>query len=140
MQTPVDDSGIFTEVSRSAQASPSPRWSPSQGILRKGQAPGWVTPWIAPGLPHAQVGLRLSHSWQNLSQTAPRRLHYQASGQNVAGLVPSGTWWWQHHKRGWCDLIRLQAHLMYNNGARKHRMVRGMQTSLNTRPKPRASA
>ena len=29
MQTPVDDFGIFTEVSRSAQASPSPRWSPS---------------------------------------------------------------------------------------------------------------
>ena len=29
MQTPVDDSGIFIEVSRSAQASPSPRWSPS---------------------------------------------------------------------------------------------------------------
>ena len=29
MQTPVDDSGTFTEVSRSAQASPSPRWSPS---------------------------------------------------------------------------------------------------------------
>ena len=26
---------------------PSPRWSPSQGIPRKGQAPGWVTPWIA---------------------------------------------------------------------------------------------
>ena len=24
MQTPIDDSGIFTEVSRSAQASPSP--------------------------------------------------------------------------------------------------------------------
>ena len=37
---------------------PSPRWSPSQGIPRKGQAPGQVTPWIAPGLPHAQVGLR----------------------------------------------------------------------------------
>ena len=58
MQTPVDDSGIFTEVSRSTQASPSPCWSPSQGIPRKGQAPSWVTPWIAPSLPHAQVGLR----------------------------------------------------------------------------------
>ena len=30
MQTPVDDSDIFTEVSRSAQAPPSPRWSPLQ--------------------------------------------------------------------------------------------------------------
>ena len=37
---------------------PSPRWSPSQGISRKGQAPGRVTPWIASGLPHTQVGLR----------------------------------------------------------------------------------
>ena len=53
MQTPIDDSGIFTEVSRNVQASPSHRWSPSQG-----QALGWVTPWIASGLPHAQVGLR----------------------------------------------------------------------------------
>ena len=44
MQTTVDDSGIFTEVSRSAQASSSPRWSPSQGIPRKGQAPGRITP------------------------------------------------------------------------------------------------
>ena len=44
MQTLVDDSDIFIEVSRSAQASPSPRWSPSQGIPRKGQAPGRVTP------------------------------------------------------------------------------------------------
>ena len=35
----------------------SPRWSPSQGIPRKGQAPGQVTPWIALGLHHAQVGL-----------------------------------------------------------------------------------
>ena len=29
MQTPIDDSSIFTEVSRSVQASPNPRWSPS---------------------------------------------------------------------------------------------------------------
>ena len=37
---------------------PSPRWSPSQGIPRKGPAPSRVTLWIASGLPHAQVGLR----------------------------------------------------------------------------------
>ena len=37
---------------------PSPRWSPSQGIPHKGQALGRVTPWIALGLPHAQLGLR----------------------------------------------------------------------------------
>ena len=119
---------------------PSPRWSPSQGIPRKGQAPSWVTPWIAPGFPHTQAGLRLSHSWQSLSRTAPRHLHYQASNRNTTGLVPSDTRCRPHHKRGWFDLARLQAPPMYNNGARKHRVVRGMQTSLNTRPKPRASA
>ena len=98
MQTPVDDFGIFTEVSRSTQAFPSRRWSPSQGIPRKGQAPGRVTPWIASGLPHAQVGLDMP-SGKPLSD-APRRLHYQASGQNAAGLVPSGTRWRPHHKCG----------------------------------------
>ena len=119
---------------------PSPCWNPSQGIPRKGQAPSWVTPWIAPGFLHTQAGLRLSHSWQSLSQTAPLRLHYQASGQNSVGLVPFGTRWRPHHKRGWCGLTRLQAPPMYNNGARKYRVVRDMQTSLNTRLKPRASA
>ena len=119
---------------------PSPRWSPSQGIPRKGQTPGRVTPWIVLGLPHEQVGLRLSHSWQSLSRTAPRRLHYQASGRNDAVLVPSGTRWRPHHKHGWCDLARLRAPSMYNNGAHQHRVIRGMQTSLNTRPKPRARA
>ena len=139
MQTPVDDSGIFTEVLRSAQAFPSPRWSPSQGIPSKGQAPGRVTPWIAPGLPHAQVGLRCAFR-QASPGPLPAVFTIKASDQNVAGLVPSSTWWWPHHKRGCCDLARLQAPPMYNNGARKHRVVRGMQTSLNTRPKPRASA
>jgi hypothetical protein len=42
---------------------PSPRWSQSQGIPRKGQAPGRVTPWIATVLPHVQGGLR-SAFWQ----------------------------------------------------------------------------
>ena len=118
----------------------SPCWRPSQGIPRKGQALSRVTPWIAPGLPHAQAGLRLSHLWQSLSRTAPRRLHYQAFGRNAAVLVPYGTRWRPHHKRGWCGLARLQAPPMYNNGSRKHRVIRGMQTSLNIRPKPRASA
>ena len=48
---------------------PSPRWSPSQGIPHKGQAPSRVTPWIAPGLAHAQVGLRCA-----LQQASPRPL------------------------------------------------------------------
>ena len=143
MQTPIDDFNIFTEVLRSTQASPSPCWSPSQGIPRKGQAPDRVTLWIAPGLPHAQVGLQCA-----FRQASPRpfpaiitiKLLAKASGRTTAGLVPFGTRWQPHHKRGWCDLERLQAPPMYNNGARKHRVVRGMQTSLNTRPKPRASA
>ena len=69
MQTPVEDSGIFTEVSRSAQAFPSPRWSPSQGIPHKGQAPSRLTPWIALGLPQMQVGL-----WCAFRQASPRPL------------------------------------------------------------------
>ena len=88
MQTPVDDSGIFTEVSRSAQASPGPRWSPSQGIPRKGQALGRVTPWIALGLPHVQVGL-----WCAFSQASPRPLPVvftiKLSGESPWALFPS---------------------------------------------------
>jgi hypothetical protein len=57
MQISVDDFGIFTKV-EARKLPPSPRWSPSQGIPRKGQALGWVTQWIAPGLLHAQVGLQ----------------------------------------------------------------------------------
>ena len=49
--------------------SPSPRWSPSQGIPCKGQPLGRVTPWIAPGLLHVQVGL-----WCAFRQASPRPL------------------------------------------------------------------
>ena len=129
---------VFLSRHREARKlPPSPRWSPSQGIPRKGQALGWVTPWIASGLPQAQVGLR--RAFRQASLDAPRHLHYQGFGRNAAGLVPSGTRWRPHHNRSWCDLTRLQAPSMYNNGARKHRVVRDMQTSLNTRPKPRSS-
>ena len=134
MQTPVDDSGIFTEVSKSAQAFPSPRLSPSQGpSSRSGNSVD--SPGSSPRASGSLVCLPVSLSW-----TAPRRLHYQASGQTVVGLVPFGTRWWPHHKRDWYGLARLQALLMYNNGPHKHRVVRGVQTSLNTKPKPRASA
>ena len=68
MQTPVDDSGIFTEVS-ARELPPSPRWSLSQGIPRKGQAPSLVTPWIALGHTHAQVGLQCA-----MRQASPRSL------------------------------------------------------------------
>ena len=39
------------------------------GAPRKGQALGRVTPWIAPGLPYAQVGL-----WYAFRQASPRPL------------------------------------------------------------------
>ena len=50
---------VFLPRYREAHKLPlSPRWSPSQVIHHKGQAPSRVTTWIALGLPHAQVGLR----------------------------------------------------------------------------------
>jgi hypothetical protein len=138
MQTPVDDFCIFTEVSKSAQASPSPHWSPSQGIPRMGQALSRVTPWIASGLPHVQVGLQCA-----FRQASPRPLpavftikllaetpraffpsvHDDGHTTNMVGLVS------QDYKPR-----RVQA------SARKHLGFRGMKTSLATRPKPRASA
>ena len=133
MTTPV----FLSRYREACKLPPSPRWSPSQGIPHKGQAFGRVTPWIAPDLLHAQVGLRCAFQ-QASSRTAPRRLHYQAFGRTAAGLVPFGTRWQPHHKRGWCDLVRLQAPPMYNSCAHKHGVVRGMQTSLNTRHTPRA--
>ena len=85
---------------------PSPRWNPSQGIPLKGQAPGRVTPWIASAFPMRKWVSDVP-SGKPLPD-APRRLHFQAFGRNAAGLVPFGTRWRPHHKRGWCDLARLQ--------------------------------
>jgi hypothetical protein len=69
MQTSVDYSGIFTEVSRSSKLPPSPHWIPSQGSPRKAEALSRVTPWITSGLPHTQVGLRCA-----FRQASPRSL------------------------------------------------------------------
>ena len=67
MQTPPSMTLVFLPRYREAhKLPPSPRWSPSQGIPCKGQAFGQVTPWIASGLPHAQVGL-----WCAFWQTSP---------------------------------------------------------------------
>ena len=52
IQTPVDALVFLPRYREARKLPPSPRWSPSQGIPRKGQAPGRVTPWIASGLPH----------------------------------------------------------------------------------------
>jgi hypothetical protein len=113
---------------------PSPRWSPSQGPS------SWSgNSMDSPG-PSPRASGSLVCLLANLSWTAPHRLHYQASGRTATGLVPFSTRWQPHHKLGWCGLTRLQAPPMYKHGARKHLWMRGMQTSLATRPKPRASA
>ena len=118
---------------------PSPRWSPSQGIPHKSQAPGRVTPWIAPGLLHAQVGLRCAFRQASpgplpavftikLPAEPPRALFPSLHGgghtTNAVGVVS------QDYEPLRCTTI----------GARKHREIRGILTSLNTRHKPRASA
>ena len=60
---------FLTRYQEARKLSPSHCWSPSQGIPRKGQAPGRITPWIALGLPQAQVGLRCA-----FRQASPRPL------------------------------------------------------------------
>jgi hypothetical protein len=119
--------------------SSSPHWSLSQGIPRKGQAPGQVTPWIAPGLPHAQVGLWCAF-WQASLGPLPSVFTIKLLGEPLRALFPSvhgGS-----HTTNAVGMISqdYKAPLMYNNGACKHRVIRGVQTSLNTRPKSRASA
>jgi hypothetical protein len=74
MQTPVDDSSIFTEVSRSARASPSPHWSPLQGPN------SWSGNFVdSPGSFPCASGSPVSLP-TSLFRTAPSYLHYQAFG------------------------------------------------------------
>ena len=115
---------------------PSPHWSPSQGIPRKGQAPDQVTPWIAMDLPHAQVGLQRAFQQgspgcsplSSLSNFRPKchgpcSLRYTVTATSQTRLIS------QDYKPLRCTTM-----------VSKHRVVRGLQTSLNTRSKPRASA
>ena len=53
VQTPSTTPVFLPRYREARKLPPSPRWSPLQGIPRKGQALGRVTPWIASGLPHA---------------------------------------------------------------------------------------
>jgi hypothetical protein len=120
--------------------SPNPRWSPSQGIPRKGQAPGRVTPWIAPGLPHAQVGLRFPSSKpfpdcspsSSLSSFRPNRRGPCSLRYTVVAT--------SHTRLVWSHKTTSPSPAEYKHGVRKYLWLRGMQTSLNTRPKPRAIA
>jgi hypothetical protein len=108
------------------------------GAPRKGQASGWVTPWITPGLPYKQVGLRCAFWQASPDRSPPSSLSsFRPKCHRPCSLQYAR---WPHHKHGWCGLTRLTSPAKYNNGVRKHRVVRSVQTELNTRPKPRASA
>jgi hypothetical protein len=116
---------------------PSPRWSPTQGSPRKGQALGWVTSWIALGLPHAQVGLRRAFRQDSPGCSPPSsqssfrpKGHGPCSHRYTVAATPQTQFIWS---------CKTTSPAEYNNGACKHEEVRGMQISLNTRPKPRVS-
>ena len=80
---------VFLSRYREARKlSPSPRWSPSQGIPRKVQAPGRVTSWIAPGLPHVQVGLRCAFQQASLGPL-PAVFIIKLSAEPPRALFPS---------------------------------------------------
>ena len=127
MQTLIDDSAIFTEVSRSVQASPYFSLEPLARNPSQGTSSRSSNSMDSSGPSPRASGSPVKPLAAKHLPDAPRRLHYQTSDQNTAGLIPFGIRWRPHHKRGWCHLARLQAPSMYNNGARKHRVIRGMQ-------------
>ena len=67
---------------------PSTRWSPSQGIPQKDQAPDQVTPWIALGLPHMQVSLRCAF-WQASAGPLPAVFTIKLPAKPPQALFPS---------------------------------------------------
>jgi hypothetical protein len=114
----------------------SPCWSPSQGIPHKGQAPDRVTPWIASGLLHAQVGL-----WCAFQQASPRPLlavfTIKLPTETPWDLFPSVHGGGHTTQLVWSCKTTSPAE--YKHSTYKHLWSRGMQTSLATRPKSRAS-
>ena len=88
MQTPVNDFGILSRYREAHNLAPSPRWSPSQGIPRKGQAPGRVNLWIASGLPHTQVGLRCAFR-QAFPRLLPAVFTIKLLAETPRALFPS---------------------------------------------------
>jgi hypothetical protein len=101
MQTPINDSNIFYRGIEKHTSFPLVL----VGAPRKGQAPSWVTPWIALGLPHTQVGLRCAF-WQASTGSLSAVFTVKLLAKTPWAL-PFGKQWWPHHKRGWCDLTRL---------------------------------
>jgi hypothetical protein len=108
------------------------------GAPLKGQAPDRVTPWIAPGLPHAQVGLRYA-----FRQVSPRPLPavftieplaeppQPCSFRYMVAATPQARLVWSRKTTSSAEC---------KHSVSKHLWMRGMQTSLATIPKPRARA
>ena len=133
MQTPVDDSDIFTRYREAPKLPPSPRWSPSQGpSSRSDNSVDSLGP--SPHASGSPTCLPIS-----LSQMLPVVFTIKILAKTPRALFPpvhSGG-----HTTTAVGVISqdYKPLRLNNNSARKHRVVRGMQTSLNTRPKPRAS-
>ena len=138
MQTSIDDSGIFTEVSRSAQASPQSSLEPlARNPLQRpssrsgnsvdsfGPSPRTsgspVKPLMAKPLPDRSPP-------SSLSSFQPKRRR-SCSLRYTVVTTPQTQLVWSRKTTSPAE---------YNNGVRKHRGVRVMQTSLNTRPNPQS--
>ena len=127
MQTPVNYSGVFTKV-------PIISCFPLilVGAPRKSQAPDQVTPEVAPDSSPRTCG---SLRWPFLDRFPPSSLS-SFWPNHRAGLVPFGTSWRPQHKYGWCGLQDYKP-LQYTTIVRTSTMwARGVQTLLNTMPKP----
>ena len=108
---------ILPRYREARKLSPSPRWSPSQGpCSRSGNSVDSLGP--SPRASGSPTCLSAS-----LSRMLPAVFTIKLPARNAAGLVPFGIRWRPHHKHGWCDVARLQAPLIYNNGARTHRVA-----------------
>ena len=126
--------GFLPRYREARKLPPSPRWSPSQGLSsRSGNSVDSLGP-----SPYASGPLTCLPA--SLSQMLPAIFTIKLPAKTPWALFPLVHGGDHTTNKRWCDLTRLQAPPMYNNGARKHRVVRGMLTSLNTRSKPRASA
>ena len=131
---------VFLPRHREARKLPPiPRWSPLQGIPRKGPSSRSGNSVDSLG-PSPRVSGSLTCLPASLSRMLPTVFTIKLSAETSRALFPP-----VHgggHTTNSVGVISqdLKPPPMYNNGARKHRVVRGMQTSLNTRPKPRASA
>ena len=124
---------FFPRYEKVLKLPPSPRWNSSQGpSSRLGNSMDSPSP-----SPCASGSLvRLSAGF---SQTALRRLHIKLPTEIPRALFSS-----VHGGGHTTNVVGVVSQdykpTKYKHGAHKHLWMRGMQTSLATRPKPRASA